>query len=62
MTAFEFRPLTAKGMLVTISGNSAHTFLTHIQLYSAGKCGMYFVEDNASDTVESSVSRSLSLH
>uniref|UniRef100_A0A8C4L654 Lysosomal trafficking regulator n=1 Tax=Equus asinus asinus TaxID=83772 RepID=A0A8C4L654_EQUAS len=27
-----------------------------------GKCGMYFVEDNASDTVESSVSRGLSLH
>lgn len=31
-------------------------------MLSIGKCGMYFVEDNASDTVESSVSRDLSLH
>jgi hypothetical protein len=30
-----------------------------VHLLSAGKCGMYFVEDNASDTVESSVSRDL---
>lgn len=32
-----------------------------VHLLPAGKCGMYFVEDNASDTVESSVSGGLSL-
>lgn len=37
-------------------------FKTHSQLFSSGKCGMYFVEDNASDTVESSVSNGLNLH
>lgn len=42
--------------------NSAHILSNpSVQLLPAGKCGMYFVEDNASDTVESSVSGGLSL-
>lgn len=40
-----------------------HThFKPSCHLLPTGKCGMYFVEDNASDTVESSVSADLHLY
>jgi hypothetical protein len=39
--------------------HNAHTSRLSVHLFPAGKCGMYFVEDNASDAVESSVSSDL---
>jgi len=34
----------------------SRTLFATIFFFLAGKCGMYFVEDNASDTIENSVS------